>query len=152
MKTLIILIFLSSNFVFSQLDKTKEVNDSKLLSTNLSPIKIGGFREEIKLYKKSLDTIKIWYNNQNLAKLITISNSKNGIDSNYFHNLSSYLNIGFNLTNSLKANKKDFFYDSKLKRLIVKNYDSQDKTKLIRVEFISDYALITAKLPEVTNW
>ncbi len=151
MKTQLIFIFLTTNFVFSQLDETKDVIDSKLISTNIIPRKEGNFREEIKLSNKSLDTIKIWYNTQNLAKFISASNVENGIDNDCFHKLSTNLNIGFNLTNSVKANSQDFYYDSKLKRLIVKNYSSSDKTKLIRVEFISDYDLIKTKLPEVTN-
>ena len=152
MKILITLIILSSNIVFSQLDETKNVIDSRLISTNVVPKKIGNYSEEIKLSNKSLDTIKVWYNSKNLAKYIAVSNIKNGIDDDYFHNLSTHLNIGFKLTNTLKINNQEFFYDSKMKRLIIKNYSSEINNKLIEVLFISDYDLIINKLPQVINW
>ncbi len=152
MKILLAFIILSSNFVFSQLDENKDIIDSRLVSTNIIPRKIENFREEIKLSNKTLDTIKIWYNSKNLAKYIAVSNVKKGIDNDYFHTLSTHLNIGFKLTNTLKVNNQEFFYDSKMKRLIIKNYSSDKKHLLTEVLFISDFDIIKSKLPQVINW
>jgi hypothetical protein len=152
MKIVLLLLLFGFNLTFSQLNETKNVIDSRLISTTILPKNIGNFREEIKLAHKSLDTIKVWYNSQNLAKYIVVSNNDKGIDANSFHNLSSHLNIGFKFTNLLKINNQEFFYDSKLKRLIIKKYSSDIKNILTEVIFISDYDLIINKLPEVTNW
>jgi hypothetical protein len=152
MKILLAFMILCSNFAFSQLDENKDIIDSRLVSTNIIPRKIENFREEIKLSNKTLDTIKIWYNSKNLAKYIAVSNVKNGIDDDYFHNLSTHLNIGFKLTNTLKVNNQEFFYDSKMKRLIIKNYSSDKKHLLTEVLFISDFDIIKSKLPQVINW
>jgi hypothetical protein len=152
MKTIIILLLLSINFGFSQLDEKKNVIDSRLISTNILPNKIGNYREEIKLSNKSFDTIKIFYNEQNIAKFISVINKKSGFNNDSFHQLSSHLNIGFQLTDFLDIDNHEFFYDSKMKRLIIKIYSSEIKNKLIEVQFISDYELIKKKLPQVINW
>jgi hypothetical protein len=152
MKTIIILLLLSINFGFSQLDEKKNVIDSRLISTNILPNKIGNYREEIKLSNKSFDTIKIFYNEQNIAKFISVINKKSGFNNDSFHQLSSHLNIGFQLTDFLDIDNHEFFYDSKMKRLIIKIYSSEIKNKLIEVQFISDYDLIKKKLPQVINW
>jgi hypothetical protein len=152
MKTKIILLLLSINFGFSQLDENKNVIDSRLISTNILPNKIGNFREEIKLSNKAFDTIKVWYNSNNLAKFISVINKKSGFNNDSFHRLSSHLNIGFKLTDFLDIDNREFFYDSKMRRLIIKIYSSEIKNKLIEVQFISDYDLIKNKLPQVINW
>jgi hypothetical protein len=152
MKTIIILLLLSINFGFSQLDEKKNVIDSRLISTNILPNKIGNYSEEIKLSNKSFDTIKIFYNEQNIAKFISVINKKSGFNNDSFHQLSSHLNIGFQLTDFLDIDNHEFFYDSKMKRLIIKIYSSEIKNKLIEVQFISDYDLIKKKLPQVINW
>jgi hypothetical protein len=152
MKTIIILLLLSINFGFSQLDEKKNVIDSRLISTNILPNKIGNYREEIKLSNKSFDTIKIFYNEQNIAKFISVINKKSGFNNDSFHQLSSHLNIGFQLTDFLDIDNHEFFYDSKMKRLIIKIYSTEIKNKLIEVQFISDYDLIKKKLPQVINW
>jgi hypothetical protein len=152
MKTKIILLLLSINFGFSQLDENKNVIDSRLISTNILPNKIGNYREEIKLSNKAFDTIKVWYNSNNLAKFISVINKKSGFNNDSFHRLSSHLNIGFKLTDFLDIDNREFFYDSKMRRLIIKIYSSEIKNKLIEVQFISDYDLIKNKLPQVINW
>jgi hypothetical protein len=152
MKTIIIFLLLSINFGFSQLDEKKNVIDSRLISTNILPNKIGNYREEIKLSNKSFDTIKIFYNEQNIAKFISVINKKSGFNNDSFHRLSSHLNIGFQLTDFYDTDNHEFFYDSKMKRLIIKIYSSEIKNKLIEVQFISDYDLIKKKLPQVINW
>ncbi len=152
MKIFIIVAVCYSNLVFCQLDESKTVIDSRLIPTNINPKNIGNFREEIKLTNKLLDTVKVWYNSQNLAKFIAITNNKSGINNDQFHKLSSHFNIGFKLTNSSKVGNQEFFYDSKRKKLIIKIYSKIKKEKLIEVQFISDYELITNKLPEVKNW
>ncbi len=152
MKTIIILLLLSINFGFSQLDEKKNVIDSRLISTNILPNKIGNYSEEIKLSNKSFDTIKIFYNEQNIAKLMSVINKKSGFNNDSCHQLSSHLNIGFQLTDFLDIDNHEFFYDSKMKRLIIKIYSSEIKNKLIEVQFISDYDLIKKKLPQVINW
>ena len=152
MKTKIILLLLSINFGFSQLDETKGLIDSRLISTNAIPKILGNFREEIKLSNKSFDTIKIFYNEQNIAKFISVINKKSGFNNDSFHRLSSHLNIGFKLTDFLDIDNREFFYDSKMRRLIIKIYSSEIKNKLIEVQFISDYDLIKNKLPQVINW
>jgi hypothetical protein len=152
MKTPIILLLFSFSSAFSQLDESKDVIDSRLVSTNVIPKKIGIYHEEIKLSNKTFDTIKVWYSSQNVAKFISINNKKEGFDNEAFHRLSSHLNIGFNLTNSLNIANQEFFYDSKIRRLIIKIYSSQLKNKLVEVQFISDYELIKNKLPQVINW
>ena len=152
MKTIFIFLLFSSNFAFSQLDETKDLIDSRLISTNVIPKMIGNFREEIKLSNKKLDTIKVWYNSLNLAKFICVINKKKGFDNDSFHRLSLHLNIGFNLTNSIIIENHEFFYDSKMRRLIIKMYSSEIKNKLIEIQFVSDYDLIKNKLPQVINW
>ena len=152
MKTKIILLLLSINFGFSQLDENKNVIDSRLISTNILPNKIGNYREEIKLSNKAFDTIKVWFNSNNLAKFISVINKKSGFNNDSFHRLSSHLNIGFKLTDFLDIDNREFFYDSKMRRLIIKIYSSEIKNKLIEVQFISDYDLIKNKLPQVINW
>ena len=146
------MIILFSNYTFSQLNETKSVIDSRLISTNEIPVKVGDFIQEVKLTNIKLDTVKIWYNTENLAKLIAVSNYKKGINSDIFPNLSSHFNIGFKPTNSLTMSNKDFFYDSKLKRLIVKIYSLVIKNKLVEVQFISDFKIIKNILPQVSNW
>src|SRR5690606_17285736 len=106
---------------------------------------------ENKVFKKTLDTLKIVYNNENIAVEITVLNSKIGITSNSFHKLSNQLNHGFKLTHSSKNNENEFFYDSKLKRLIIKRYDSSTSKKLIEIIFISDFEIIKSKFPQVIN-
>jgi hypothetical protein len=152
MRIFIIVAVCFSNFAFCQLDEPKYRIDSRLISTKIQPKNIGSFREEIKLTNISLDTVKIWYNSKNLAKLIAVTNNKTGIDSDYFDRLSTHFNIGFKSTNTLKINNQEFFYDSKRKKLIIKIYSEITKNKLIEVQLISDYDLITNKLPEVKNW
>jgi hypothetical protein len=152
MKIFILVTICFSNLAFCQLDETKKNIDSRLISTSINTITIGKFREEIKLANKSLDTVKVWYNTQNLAKFISVSNNKKGIDNNYFHKLSTHFNIGFNLTNSLKIDNREFFYDSKIKRLIIKIYNQIKQDKLIEVQFISDFETIKNILPETKNW
>ena len=152
MKTKIILLLLSINFGFSQLDENKNVIDSRLISTNILPNKIGNYREEIKLSNKAFDTIKVWFNSNNLAKFISVINKKSGFNNDSFHRLSSHLNIGFKLTDFLDIDNREFFYDSKMRRLIIKIYSSEIKNKLIEVQLISDYDLIKNKLPQVINW
>lgn len=152
MKTISILFLLSINFTFSQLDEPKVVIDSKLISTNVIPKMKGNYREEIKLSNKTLDTIKIFYNEQNIAKFISVTNHNSGFNTDSFHRLATHLNIGFHLTNSLNIDNYEFFYDSKIKRLIIKIYSSEIKNKLVEIQFISDYDLIINKLPQVINW
>ena len=152
MKTISILFLLSINFTFSQLDEPKVVIDSKLISTNIIPKMKGNYREEIKLSNKTLDTIKIFYNEQNIAKFISVTNHNSGFNTDSFHRLATHLNIGFHLTNSLNIDNCEFFYDSKIKRLIIKIYSSEIKNKLVEIQCISDYDLIINKLPQVINW
>lgn len=152
MRIILLLLLLFLNKAFSQLDEAKQKIDSRLISTNIQPKNIGLFAEEIKLTEISLDTVKIWYNSKNLAKFISITNNELGIDNDYFHKLSTHLNVGFKLTNISKINNQEFFYDSKRKRLIIKTYSKTVNKKLVEVEFISDYELIITKLPEVKNW
>lgn len=152
MKLLFLILIFVSNYGFSQLDENKKIIDSRLISTNVSPKFIDGYKEEVKLSNKTFDTIKILYNEQDLAKLISVCNKKSGIDNNYFHKLSSHFNIGFKLTNSININNQEFFYDSKMKRLIIKTYSLDTLNKLIEVQFISDFNLIKNKLTQVINW
>jgi hypothetical protein len=152
MKTISILFLLSINFTFSQLDEPKVVIDSKLISTNVIPKMKGNYREEIKLSNKTLDTIQIFYNEQNIAKFISVTNHNSGFNTDSFHRLATHLNIGFHLTNTLNIDNCEFFYDSKMKRLIIKIYSSEIKNKLVEIQFISDYDLIINKLPQVINW
>ena len=152
MKNILLVFLFIPNFALSQLDDSKYKIDSRLISTKIEPKIIGNFREEIKLTNISLDTVKVWYNSKNLAKFISISNNEIGIDNDYFHKLSTHLNIGFKLTNISKANNQEFFYDSKRKRLIIKIFSKIIKEKLVEVQFISDFELIKNKLPEVKNW
>jgi len=140
------------NCAFSQLDESKEIIDRRLVATNIIPKKRGNFREEIKLSNKTFDTIKIWYNSQNLAKLIAVSNFHNGIDNNYYDSLLTHLCIGFIQSNSIKIKNQEFFYDSKMKKLIIKHYSLEIKNKLIEVLLVSDFDLIKNKLPQVLNW
>jgi hypothetical protein len=152
MKTILIFLLFSFNYTFSQLDETKDLIDSRLISTNAIPKMIGTFREEVKLSNKSFDTIKVWYNSTNLAKFICVINKNNGFDNDTFHRLSTHLNIGFKLSNSIIIDNQEFYYDSIMRRLIIKIYSTEIKNKLIEVQFISDYDLIKNKLPQVINW
>ena len=152
MKLLVLILVFTFNFGFCQLDESKKNIDTRLVATNVNPKIIDDYREEVKLSNKTLDTIKILYNGQNLAKRISIINKNLGIGNDYFHELSKHLNGGFKLTNSIKINNQSFFYDSKIKRLIIKTYSLKEKNKLVEVEFLSDFNLIKNKLPQVINW
>jgi hypothetical protein len=152
MKIIITFILFFSNFVFCQLNENKKFIDTILLDINIANKLEGNFREEIKLIPETNDTIKIWYNHNNIAKQIIISNHEKGINKKYFHDLSERFNTGFYLTNSLKNNNQEYFYDSNNKRLIIKIYSTKKRKKLNEVQFISDYEIIKNKLPEVKNW
>ena len=73
MKIIITFILFFSNFVFCQLNENKKFIDTILLDINIANKLEGNFREEIKLIPETNDTIKIWYNHNNIAKQIIIS-------------------------------------------------------------------------------
>jgi predicted nucleic acid-binding protein len=151
MKLLITFLLLICSFSYSQLNKTKSYIDSNLEALSLDSKTTNGYLTENKILKKTLDTLKIVYNTGNIAVEIAVLNSKDGITSDSFHKLSYQLNSGFKLTHSSKNNENEFFYDSKLKRLIIKRYDSISYKKLIEIIFISDFEIIKSKFPQVIN-
>ena len=97
MKNIILVLLFLTNLAFSQLDDPKYKIDSRLISTNIKAKIIGDFREEIKLTNVSLDTVKIWYNSENLAKLIAVTNNEVGIDNEYFEKYHGFTPLGFEI-------------------------------------------------------
>ncbi|MDR6968562.1 hypothetical protein J2X31_002585 [Flavobacterium arsenatis] len=98
---ILLFCFLSFSISFSQIDKSKEVNDKKFKGTTLSSQKQGDYLEESKYLIKTNDTITFLYNNENIAKIISIKNETEGITDDQFHYYANKINPKFSFHSKL---------------------------------------------------
>lgn len=149
--SLIILLFIS-NYSFSQLNESKKVIDERLVKTTLKSKLIDGFREETLLSQKSLDTIKVYYDKNNKAKIIKVIDRINGFDEKNSNLIISHLNLNSKSNFSKKSETIDYLYDSKKKILTLKIFENKEKKKLIEIQMISDPDYVKKNLPETIKF
>lgn len=152
MKITLFIVVLISNFSFSQLNESKKTIDQRLIKTNLNSKSVDGFREETVLAQKTLDTIKIYYDKDDKAKIIKVIDKINGFDKKNSDLMISHLNLNSKPTFSEKAETIDYLYDSKNKILTLKIFETKEKKKLIEIQMISDYETIKKNLPQTIKF
>ena len=144
---ILLFFFLSFSVSYSQIDISKEVNDKKFKGNTLSSKKQGDYIEESKIPIKKTDTITFLYNNQNIAKAISIKNETEGINNDNFHKYASEINPKFRFYSKLENRKSTVYFNEEKNLANVKIYSDSTKSKVIEIGFVSDQKLLQILIP-----
>lgn len=148
LKYLILLFcFLSFSISYSQLDISKEANDKKFKGSILSSNKQGDYLEESKKLNEKTDTITFLYNNENIAKLVSIKNEMEGIANDQFHKYAGKINPKFRFHSKLENRNAIIYFNEEKTLANVKIFSDSTKSKVIEVGFISGQKLIQKLIP-----
>ncbi|WP_211161602.1 hypothetical protein [Flavobacterium solisilvae] len=139
--------FLSFSISYSQIDISKDANDKKFKGSILSSQKQGDYLEESKIPNKKNDTITFLYNNENIAKLISIKNEKEGITNDQFHKYASEINPKFHFHSKLENRNATIYFNEEKTFANIKVFSDSTKSKVIEIGFISGQKLIQKLIP-----
>jgi hypothetical protein len=151
LKLVALLLFFCSTTTFGQLDLSKSEVEINLNKPTFNQEIIENLLFEFKILNKHLDTLKIGYDEKNVAKKIIVNNKTLGVLDQGFHALIKLFDPDFRATDKYKDFNSDYFYDSFSKHLIQVKYNSAPKRKNIEIVFLSDAEKVKQFLSKISH-